>query len=162
MRNYKDIIKENLNNEEFIHELCFNEYTNEFEKLVIDKQEYYFIDFINTEKITDFQFEVLDSFSFTTIPTKNYHWEYFNRMMFYVNQLNYGIELCDISDEGDLESSLESRIEIGSIENEDERSEVIELFKLALNNFMYAVEGVEQDIKDGEFAPTLLQGLISN
>lgn len=140
----KNIILEQIK-EKGVHIMTWHDYTGEFNKLVLDNHTYNFIDFVGNTELTDEQLNILNCFSFTTQPTSNYHWVYHNNVMITLNQLNYGITLPDISDEGDLHDRLRDRVEIGEITNEEEKTKMLHVFSDILNNFFVVLESITEE-----------------
>lgn len=99
----------------------------------MENKQYYFIDYIDGE-LTDKEFEILNSFSFNLIPTRNRNRQYIGDCMIELNQLNYGIKRYDISNDEELENELLECAELDGLSYE-EKNRIINLFIVAIENF---------------------------
>jgi hypothetical protein len=128
-----------------LHELSYNRF-GEFEELNFEN-EFHFIDFLNEDELSDLQYNILSSFSFNTVVTRNYHHHYFNKMYIEINQLNYGRKRYDIFNDERLTDELETCIEIGRLDKET-KYEILYLFREAIDNFVQQVYELERSLKD--------------
>ena len=122
------------------------DYMGDFKKLVLNETELFLYDFVDKDTLTETEEDILNSFSISLVPTSNYHHEYFNSMNITLNQLDYGMNFPEISDEGELETILLDRIEIGNIKDEEEKQGVIALFIETIDVIISSVYKVEDMI----------------
>lgn len=96
---------------------------------------YNFSDYVNTDDLTDLENDILNSFTFNLVETKNYNWAYFDNYMLEINQLNYGVKRYDISNEDDLIKELADCIEFDQLDSGD-KNFLIDMFVEAIDNFI--------------------------